>query len=330
MTHTNHIREQLNRWGATRQPFLLLADFEGQAMRAWPLKDLDPRELQFAFPSAGNALPQSTEAPPPLIWEPQFPKAPDYARAYARVQSGLQRGDSFLVNLTAPTPVRTNWDTLTVFQQTSARYRLWWRDQFVCFSPEPFVQINGHTISSYPMKGTLAAHLPGQLLLDNEKERAEHATIVDLIRNDLSQVASRVRVAHFRYLEQLDTHRGALWQTSSRIQGQLSASYHHELGDLLLRLLPAGSISGAPKPATVRIIQEAEGQARGYYTGIAALWDGYQLDSCVLIRFLENSPDGLRYWSGGGITAYSQVEEEYRELKEKVYLPLRMSSLATL
>ncbi|RMF01810.1 MAG: aminodeoxychorismate synthase component I, partial [Bacteroidetes bacterium] len=201
-------------------------------------------------------------------------------------------------------------------------------DHFVCFSPEPFVQITGSTISSFPMKGTLSAHLPLGLLLDNVKEKAEHATIVDLIRNDLSQVASRVRVARFRYVEQLDTHCGPLWQTSSHIHGQLPHNYHHSLGDLLLRLLPAGSISGAPKPATVHLIREAEGQSRGYYTGIAALWDGYQLDSCVLIRFLENTADGLRYWSGGGVTAYSKAEEEYRELKEKVYLPVSVSSLA--
>jgi para-aminobenzoate synthetase component 1 len=329
MSSTNHIRQQLNQWGASREPFLFLADFEGRAWRAWALVDLDPTELQFAFPGYSNALPLPATAPRALEWNPTFPTASTYARAYARVQAGLQRGDSFLVNLTAPTPVQTNWDTLTIFQQTAARYRLWWRDQLVCFSPEPFVQITGQTISSFPMKGTLGAHLPAQLLLNNDKERAEHATIVDLIRNDLSQVASRVRVARFRYLEQLQTHRGALWQTSSHIQGQLPPNYHQQLGDLLFRLLPAGSISGAPKPATLRIIREAEGQPRGYYTGIAAYWDGHQLDSCVLIRFLENTPTGLRYWSGGGITAYSQEAEEYQELKEKVYLPLRMSSLAT-
>lgn len=95
---------------------------------------------------------------------------------------------------------------------------------------------------------------------------------------------------------------------------------------MLFKLLPAGSISGAPKPETVRIIREAEGQKRGFYTGIAAYWDGYKLDSCVLIRFLEQTPNGMRYWSGGGITAYSDVQQEYKELKEKVYLPVQAAS----
>jgi para-aminobenzoate synthetase component 1 len=171
------------------------------------------------------------------------------------------------------------------------------------------------------MKGTLGSHLPGQMLINDPKERAEHATIVDLIRNDLSQVARRVRVENFRYLEQLETHRGGLWQTSSRIAGELDTNFHEQLGDILFKLLPAGSISGAPKPATLDLIRDAEGQKRGFYTGVAALWDGYQLDSCVLIRFLEKSKNNLRYWSGGGITAYSNWKEEYQELKEKVYLP---------
>ena len=74
------------------------------------------------------------------------------------------------------------------------------------------------------------------------------------------------------------------------------------------------------------LAEEAEGQERGFYTGIAALWDGYELDSCVLIRFVEKHKEGMRYWSGGGITAYSNWEEEYQELKEKVYLPLRTAA----
>ena len=79
------------------------------------------------------------------------------------------------------------------------------------------------------------------------------------------------------------------WRTRHRIGGELKSDFHKHLGDILLKLLPAGSISGAPKPATLDLIRAAEGQKRGYYTGVAALWDGYQLDSCVLIRFLEKS-----------------------------------------
>lgn len=331
MDQLNDIRQQLNEWGQQRTPFLLLADFELEQLRAIPLADIDSEQLRFRFHQRSNHTAfSSLAAPPPLQWECEFVSAQRYQQAFERVQAGLQRGDSFLTNLTFPTKIHTNWSLLDIYQQTQARYQLWWKDRMVCFSPEIFVQIKQGQIYSYPMKGTLGSHLPASLLLKDAKEAAEHATIVDLIRNDLSQIASKVNVEKYRYLEELATHQGGLWQTSSRIAGQLSLDFHHRLGDILLKLLPAGSISGAPKPATLDLIRSAERQKRGYYTGIAALWDGYELDSCVMIRFLENTSKSLRYWSGGGITAYSNWEEEYKELKEKVYLPTRVELMSQL
>lgn len=320
------LRAQLNEWGRTREPFLLLADFELQQLQAMRLSDIDPSVLRFQFHQHANYVIPSSEHTPPLEWMPSYVSAPRYQEAFQRVQEGLKRGDSFLTNLTFPTDITTNWTLEDIYHHTQARYKLWWKDHFTVFSPEIFVQIRDGRILSYPMKGTLPAYLRGEQLLADPKESAEHATIVDLIRNDLSQVASQVRVEHYRYLERLSTPRGGLWQTSTRIGGALEPDFHCHLGDILLRLLPAGSISGAPKVETVNIIQAAEGQQRGFYTGIAAIWDGYELDSCVLIRFVEKHCDGLRYWSGGGITAYSNWEEEYQELKEKVYLPLRTAA----
>lgn len=326
--HNPAIRKLLNRWGREREPFLLLADFELEQVQAFRIQDIEPDELQFQFNQPSRSYPDSNT--PPLQWAPKYPKQEEYEKAFDIVQRGIHRGDSFLLNLTFPTEITTNWSLEDIYWYTEARYRIWWKNHFTVFSPETFVQIRDGKIYSYPMKGTLAGHLPGKYLLDNPKERAEHATIVDLIRNDLSQVAQGVSVTKYRYLEQINAPGGGLWQTSSEISGALPKNYHHQLGDLLFRLLPAGSISGAPKAETVRIIQSAEGRKRGFYTGIAAYWDGYKLDSCVLIRFLEQQENGLRYWSGGGITAYSDVQEEYKELKEKVYLPLETASSALL
>lgn len=328
MTLSPSVTADINTFGRSGRPFLLLIDFEQEHPQLWPLDDLDPQEIGVSFPNWQNTFTHPTPAAPPLQWEAQYPSADHYYRAFQVVQQGLQRGDSFLLNLTFPSTVETNWSLRQIFEQSQARYRLWWKNHFTVFSPETFIKIQQGQIFSYPMKGTLNSHLPEELLLKNPKEIAEHATIVDLIRNDLSQVASKVRVERYRYLEEIDTPQGGLWQTSTRISGTLPEDYPHHLGDILAKLLPAGSISGAPKPATVRLLRSAEGQARGFYTGIAALWDGQQLDSCVLIRFIEKGPNGLRYWSGGGITAYSNWEEEYQELKEKVYLPTRTAILA--
>lgn len=87
-------------------------------------------------------------------------------------------------------------------------------------------------------------------------------------------------------------------------------------------MLPAGSISGAPKEETVRIIQQAEQEPRGFYTVVFGYYDGTVLDTAVLIRYIEKEGDKYYYRSGGGITAYSDCKSEYEEVIEKVYLPI--------
>lgn len=219
---------------------------------------------------------------------------------------------------------------------------------FVCFSPETFVRIKGGRIYSYPMKGTLDASLPNaeKLLMEDQKEAAEHATIVDLIRNDLSRVAEDVRVDKYRYIDVLHTNKGDILQTSSEISGRLPEDYPHHLGEILDAQLPAGSITGAPKDKTMQIIQEAEGYDRGFYTGIMGIYDQGELNSAVMIRFIEEetSPvdfdaDGeknfkasegkgdeasrkLYFKAGGGITSKSDCRKEYEEVIQKIYLPI--------
>ena len=174
------------------------------------------------------------------------------------------------------------------------------------------------------MKGTLPADQPDARarLLADPKEEAEHYTIVDLLRNDLSLVAKRVRVDRFRYVEEIATHRGPLLQASSEISGELLPDWPDTLGEWFFRLLPAGSVSGAPKKKTVEIIREVEGQPRGFYTGVAGIFDGKTLDSTVLIRFIEQTADGLYFRSGGGITFQSDARAEYDELLAKIYVPI--------
>jgi para-aminobenzoate synthetase component I len=174
------------------------------------------------------------------------------------------------------------------------------------------------------MKGTIDASLPHarEKILGDEKESAEHATIVDLIRNDLSMVAKNVHVSSFRYVDEIRTHDKTLLQVSSTIRGNLPEDFTCRIGDILFRLLPAGSVTGAPKKRTVEIIREAEQYDRGYYTGICGYFDGQRLESGVMIRFIENIGGQLYYKSGGGITAWSTVESEYQEMIDKVYVPL--------
>ena len=172
------------------------------------------------------------------------------------------------------------------------------------------------------MKGTIDASVPDaeNRVLDDPKESAEHTTIVDLIRNDLSQVASEVEVVRYRYLDRIRTHDKEIFQVSSEIRGHLPEGYQQHIGTILDALLPAGSISGAPKKRTLEIIRETEAGPRGYYTGVFGIFDGENLDSAVMIRFIEQTEAGLQYRSGGGITHLSQPEAEYQEMLDKIYL----------
>ena len=246
-----------------------------------------------------------------------------YLEAFTRVVGAQRAGDSYLCNLTFPTAIDITLTLGEIFHAAGSPYRLLVRDNFTVFSPESFVRIKGGVISSYPMKGTIGAMVPDAEteLLADEKEFAEHLTIVDLIRNDLGIVARDIRVERFRYVERIETSGGGILQTSSEITGRLPRDYRERIGEIVAALLPAGSVTGAPKKRTVEIIKEAEGYDRGYYTGVFGCFDGNDLDSAVMIRFIEMTDTGPVFKSGGGITVYSDPESEYQELIEKVYVP---------
>lgn len=253
------------------------------------------------------------------------PVSPDkYNKAFLEVKRHINRGDSYLVNLTFPTELDTNQSLKDLFFASRAPYKLLYKDEFLVFSPECFVRITDNRIYSYPMKGTIDASIEGaaEKLLASKKELYEHNTIVDLIRNDLSIVSKDVTVSKFRFIDKIKTNQKDLLQVSSEITGTLEVSWRHNLGRIIMNLLPAGSISGAPKQRTVEIISAVEQKERGYFTGIFGIYAGKELDSAVNIRYIEKNSDGLYFRSGGGITALSEAETEYEEMVNKVYVPV--------
>ncbi len=323
-TLLDDFRSRLNEFGGQREPCFFLIDFELRRPLIRSPEEAGAEGIRFSFPGRPDhvALPLP-ERSPALSFDPISPDR--YRRAFDVVQDGLHRGDSFLTNLTFPTPVRVEATLEEVYAATEAKYRVLLPGGFACFSPETFVTVNAvGYLETRPMKGTAADTPDGRAwLLDDPKEIAEHATIVDLLRNDLSRVARGVHVSEYRYLQAIESQAGGLLQSSSRIGGQLPADWPGRIGDILLELLPAGSVSGAPKTATLDLIRRAEDGPRGYYCGVAGYFDGKSLDSCVLIRFLEQGPAGYTFRAGGGITARSRVGEEYAEMNAKIRLPLR-------
>jgi para-aminobenzoate synthetase component I len=312
----------LNEWGSKRRPFFFMIDYEMKKPLAIPLESVDSSQICFAINGLTNGN-FSTETEPAILDKNAIPFN-EYEAKFDIVFRKLCYGDSYLANLTSKTRVTLSHSLIDVYSAASARYKLFFRDEFVVFSPECFIRIENGYIFSFPMKGTINAAIPDarKIILEDAKELAEHVTIVDLIRNDLSLVSNNVTVTRFRYVEELRTMSRNLLQVSSEIRGTLPGNFNRGLGDLIVRLLPAGSISGAPKEKTVQIIREAEGEERGYYTGVFGYFDGRRLDSGVMIRFIEKKDGQFYYRSGGGITTQSSATKEYQEIIDKVYVPV--------
>lgn len=307
-----------------RKPFIFVISYDKSRAIVEALEDIDPSQLLYNFSGITNIPPTLSATESEIEWQFTQPSRQSYHRSFTMVQDAERAGNSYLVNLTCRVPLTTNLSLRDIFLRTKARYRLWIRGKLVCFSPEIFVRLQNGIISSYPMKGTIDATLPmaREQLLRNPKEAAEHATIVDLIRNDLSMVADRVTVERYRYVEEITTHRGSILQTSTQINGHVRPFFQEHPGQLIMQLLPAGSITGAPKPKTMSIIHGAEPYDRGYYTGCMGIWQDGNIDSAVMIRFVDQEDGRLYYKAGGGITAMSDEESEYNEVIEKIYVPV--------
>ncbi|MGL4583933.1 MAG: aminodeoxychorismate synthase component I [Flavobacterium sp.] len=311
----------MNSLGAQRIPFLFIISYNGKECIIKPLSEVSSDEIKYNFQDVSNH-PSEVPTHAPVI--EVFPLSFDaYQCKFDIVKRELQLGNTYLTNLTVATPLAYSGTLNEIYNTAKAKYKLWVKDQFTCFSPEIFVQIKDNTIYSFPMKGTIKADIPNasETLLNDKKETAEHYTIVDLIRNDLNIVSKKVRVNRFRYLDQLETSKGPILQMSSEIAGDLTPDWHDRIGSILNKLLPAGSITGSPKESTIRIISESEQYERNYYTGICGIYDGKYLDSAVMIRFIEQQGDNYVYKSGGGITSSSNVTMEYEELLQKIYIP---------
>jgi para-aminobenzoate synthetase component I len=302
-------------------PFFFLIDFERIIPLALTFDEAKEEGLFFEIGPHSNLDKKAVTKIPNLSYHPISKSI--FQEKFENVLEHIQHGDSYLLNLTFPSKLQINLGLGEVFHLANAKYKLWKKDDFVVFSPETFIKIKENQIFTYPMKGTIDASLLGaeNQLLGNQKEEWEHNTIVDLMRNDLALVAENIEVLRYRFVEKIKTHKHEILQTSSEICGNLPQNWKENLGEILLKLLPAGSISGAPKQKTVEIIEKNEVKKRGYYTGIFGIFDGNQVDSGVAIRYIEQ--EGSEFWfrSGGGITFHSQLEEEYQELISKIYVP---------
>ena len=307
----------LNTLGKQRKPFLFISDFKAQKLEVILLENLQKEDVEFSINENYSCVEHSH-------YLKKYPiQFKEYEGKFDRVIEKIKSGDTYILNLTQETKIDSKLSLKEIYSLANAHYKLRFKDKFVCFSPEKFIQIKGEKIHTYPMKGTIDASLSNakEQILNNQKEMAEHIMIVDLLRNDLSIMATDVKVEEFRYITEVEAGDKKLLQVSSHISGYVGENWHENIGTILESVLPAGSISGAPKKSTLEIIEDIEEYERGFFSGVFGVYDGESFDSGVMIRFIEKTQTSYLYKSGGGITLDSEVKLEYNELQEKIYLP---------
>ncbi len=313
------LKSTLNYFGTNKEPFFFCISYDLKSWDVISLKKLPPNIKYSIESTAENKSKQK------MSIKKKYMHFSTYKKKFNKVIAHIKNGNTYLLNLTSKTKIETTHSLFDIYTNASAKYKIYYKDKFVSYSPETFVKISNNTISTFPMKGTINADTCNakEKILANCKELAEHTMIVDLLRNDLNIVSKNVAVDHFRYVEKINAGHHELLQVSSMISGILDDNWHTKIGDILLNILPAGSITGAPKRKTIEIIKEIEKYNRGFFTGIWGIYDGEKLDSAVLIRFIEKSKKDTTfiYKSGGGITLDSDVTDEYLEMIDKVYIP---------
>ncbi len=299
-----------------RTPFLFISNFDASKIHVYKLDELEKEDIEFSFDTHVYKKHPYKLSLFPIDFE-------EYHKKFKHIIDKIKEGHTYLLNFTQETPITSALSLKEIFKVANAPFKLRYKDEFICFSPERFITIANNTISTFPMKGTIDASLPDakEKILQDSKEIAEHVMIVDLLRNDLGIVGRNIKVEKFRYVEKIKAGDKELLQVSSHISATLDENWIENLEEILQKLLPVGSISGTPKKRTVELIKEIEEYERAYFSGVFGVFDGKNFDSAVMIRFIENNSGALVYKSGGGITLDSDAKNEYQEMLDKVYIP---------
>jgi para-aminobenzoate synthetase/4-amino-4-deoxychorismate lyase len=259
----------------------------------------------------------------------------EYCRRVAKIKDYIAAGDTYQVNFTDSVTFDTSCEPLAVYESLMRNqpvgYGAWIHigvRHILSFSPELFFHIDGRQIVTRPMKGTMARGMDldedervALRLQRDEKNRAEHVMIVDLLRNDLGRICSvaSVQAKDLFTVERYET----LFQMTSTILGTLRPEVGYY--DIFRSLFPSGSVTGAPKLRTMQIIRELERAPRGVYTGaIGMMGPGGACTFNVPIRTLVIRDGHARMGVGGGIVADSLPQDEYRECQLKAAFLTRM------
>ena len=263
----------------------------------------------------------------PSNWQ-EITSAEDYEKAIDQIHHHLRQGDTYQVNYTVQLKQHLSANPFVIYNrmvvEQEAGYNAYVEHDdmaVISMSPELFFEQNGRELTTRPMKGTTKRGLNNDddlkeaaWLEQDPKNRSENMMIVDLLRNDMNRI-SEVGSEHVERLCQVEQY-STVWQMTSTIKSQLRPDV--DLVEIFRSLFPCGSITGAPKIATMEIIKDLEPQARGVYCGTIGLLlpNGRRIFN-VAIRTIQLHQGQAIYGVGGGITWDSTWESEYREVHQK-------------
>ena len=263
----------------------------------------------------------------PSKWQEET-SAENYEKAIAQIHHHLRQGDTYQVNYTVQLKQDLSANPFAIYNrmvvEQEAGYNAYVEHDemaVISMSPELFFEQIDRELTTRPMKGTTKRGLTDDedlkeaaWLEQDPKNRSENMMIVDLLRNDMNRI-SEVGSEHVERLCQVEQY-STVWQMTSTIKSQLRPDV--DLVAIFRSLFPCGSITGAPKIATMEIIKDLELQPRGVYCGTIGLLlpNGRRIFN-VAIRTIQLHKGKAIYGVGGGITWDSTWESEYREVHQK-------------
>ena len=271
----------------------------------------------------------------PKSWQ-ELTSAEEYKAAIEQIHHHIRQGDTYQVNYTVQLQQNLTADPFAIYNrlvvEQNAHYNAFIQHDdvtIISISPELFFKKDGDRLTTRPMKGTTNRGLTtetdlkqAQWLAQDQKNRSENMMIVDLLRNDMNRI-SKIGSENVKRLCQVEQY-STVWQMTSTIETQLLPN--SSLSDVFQALFPCGSITGAPKIATMEIINKVEKQPRGVYCGAIGILvpQGPSIFN-VAIRTLQMEGTKAVYGVGGGITWDSKWEAEYEETKQKAAVLYRQN-----
>ena len=252
----------------------------------------------------------------------------EYEKAFNQIKDELASGNSYQINFTNELQISTKASSkeiiTSLLSRQKSRYFGYFKSEFceiISFSPELFFKLKGKKITFAPMKGTIKRgqnkdedRVLKNKLKNDPKNRSENLMIVDLLRNDMSKI---IKIGSLKLKEPMKIIKlKTLFQAISPLKARLKS---RNLNKIFEAVYPCGSITGAPKLATMRIIERLEARDRGVYCGAMGVISDKRAEFSVPIRTLQKwtKDEYYRYGVGSGVVWDSKCDDEFAELELK-------------